>query len=154
MEKTGLISVRKSLWRRWKFDTKGTQIFLFRSLLYSITGRCGFPYIPSPVRNVPLSCSKASINNYFITQTHGSNLYCHRIGGRSWGRNSFIRNEIEKRFGEEKRAGLERGRGKIRDFEKGKKPYINVSADQINFTPISLKEIETKIMDSIMEKST
>ena len=40
------------------------------------------------------------------------------------------------------------------DFEKGKKPYINVSADKINFTPISLKEIETKIMNSIMEKST
>ena len=40
------------------------------------------------------------------------------------------------------------------DFEKGKKPYINVSADKINFTPISLKEIEMKIMSSIMGKST
>lgn len=40
------------------------------------------------------------------------------------------------------------------DFEKGEKPYINVSADKINFTPISLKEIEMKIMNSIMGKST
>lgn len=32
------------------------------------------------------------------------------------------------------------------DFKKGKYPYINVSVDQINFSPIKLEEIEEKLL--------